>query len=173
MGNSGSTSSVSNEEKQESTPEETVSGVFLSDELQNRILQDFQSKVLKEEWEKHQKYMIAKGNERRLEEFQKMEVIEQQLNSFHPQNELVQSQLDQRIDELQAKFSDISTAAKFDADRMEKKLTSKKFQASESPCLMARTNVSMCLPEKQGSNDCSDFIRALEKCVQDTIVTKQ
>mmetsp|Transcript_18181 Transcript_18181/g.26916 ORF Transcript_18181/g.26916 Transcript_18181/m.26916 type:complete len:118 (-) Transcript_18181:368-721(-) len=117
--------------------------------------------------------MIAKGNERRLEEFQKMEAIEQHLNGFRPQNEMLHSQLDQRIDELQAKFSDISTAAKFDAESLEKKLTSRKFQSSEAPCLMARTNIAMCLSDKQGLNDCSDFIRALEKCVQDTIVTKQ
>lgn len=116
--------------------------------------------------------MIAKGNEKRLEEFQQMEVIEQQLNAFRPQNDLLQSQLDQRIDELQAKFSDISTAAKFDADSMEKKLTGKKFQASETPCLMPRTNLIMCLSKKQGLDACSGFIKSLEVCAKEAIVTK-
>jgi len=137
-----------------------------------RILQDFQSKVLKDEWEKHQKYMIAKGNKRRLEEFHTKEALDQQINNFRQQDGIRQSQLDERIDDLQAKFSDISTALQFDANRIDQKLASMSFKGeTEAPCLGQRTNVTLCLQDKKGN--CDAFIKSLEKCVGETVVFKQ
>mmetsp|Transcript_9290 Transcript_9290/g.10270 ORF Transcript_9290/g.10270 Transcript_9290/m.10270 type:complete len:174 (-) Transcript_9290:81-602(-) len=172
MGNTASSKASIEEQGDSST--ELTSGFFLADGLQSKIMQEFQSKLLQDEWEKHQKYVIAKGNKRRLEEFQTKEYIVQKLNEFRPQNDLQQSQLDQRIDELRAKFSDITTASKFDAARLHERMTSQKIFAGETPCLIDRTNVTLCLSENHGkeSNKCNDFITALENCAQRTIVTK-
>lgn len=134
-----------------------------------KILGDFQSKVLKEEWEKHQKYMIAKGNQRRLQEYQKKEQLDQQVEQFRAQDSARQSQLDQRMDDLQAKFSDSATAFKFDAQRLDQTLASISVKEEmEAPCLGPRTNVTVCL-SSESKRDCSDFVLALEKCVGEKV----
>jgi hypothetical protein len=128
---------------------------------------------LKEEWEKHQKFLLARGNKRRLEEFETKNALDQRLETFRQQDSIRQSQLDERIDGLRAKFSDLSTAMEFDANRMDQKLSSMNFKKeNEAPCLESRTNIAMCLSDKSRSN-CDAFMQALEKCVGDTVVNKQ
>jgi vacuolar-type H+-ATPase subunit I/STV1 len=113
--------------------------------------------------------MIAKGNKRRLQEFQIKEAIDQQFKQFRQQNDLIQSQLDERIDEINARFSDLKNAAEFDANRLDKKLAAIRVNTQEAPCLGPRTSITLCLSEK-GPAECDDFIKALEKCVTEAVV---
>ena len=138
-----------------------------------KILQDFQSKALKAEWEKHQKYMIAKGNDRRLEEFRLKENLDQRLNSFRQQDSIRQQQLDDRIDDLQAKFADVSTALQFDTNRIDQKLSSMNFKGeTRSSCLAPRTRLAKCFNVDRGIG-CDDIIKELERCVEETVVFKR
>jgi hypothetical protein len=141
--------------------------------LVGRILHEFQSKVLKEEWEEHQKYMIAKADKRRLEEYRSKEKLDRKLDTFRQQNSIRDGQLDNLTDDFQAKFSDINTALQFDANRIDRKLVSMSFKGeTEAPCLGQRTNVAICFQHKTGDN-CDEYIKALEKCVGEAVVLKK
>jgi hypothetical protein len=139
----------------------------------DRILHEFQSKVLKEEWEEHQKYMIAKKDKRRLEEFHAQEKLDQDIKSFRQQNSVREGHLDNLMDDLQAKFSDINTALQFDVNRIDRKLVSITFKGeTEAACLGQRTNVALCFKSKAGDK-CDEYIKALEKCFGDAVVLKK
>lgn len=135
-----------------------------------RILHEFQSTVLKEEWEEYQKYMIAKTNNRRLDEFHSKEKLDKAIQTFRQQNSLRDGQLDNLVDDLQAKFSDVNIALQFDANRIDRDLVSMACKGeTEAPCLGQRTNVALCLKTKTGDR-CDEYIKALEKCVGDAVV---
>jgi len=86
----------------------------------DKILQDFQSTVLKEEWEKRQKYLMAKNNQRRMEDFQFQEALKERMAAVRQQQTAVNAQLDEKAEALQARFANVSVALQHDADRLEK-----------------------------------------------------
>jgi hypothetical protein len=91
--------------------------------LPDKILQDFQSTVIKEEWEKRQKYLLAKNNKRRMEDFQFQEALKERMAAVRQQQATVQSQLDEKAESLQAQFADTSVGMKHDADRLAESLS--------------------------------------------------
>lgn len=88
--------------------------------LKDKILQDFQSTVLKEEWEKRQKFLLAKNNQRRLDDYQFQEALKERMAVVRQQQASIQSQLDEKTQALQARFADVSIGAQHDAERLEK-----------------------------------------------------
>jgi hypothetical protein len=88
--------------------------------LLDKIVQDFQSTVLKDEWEKRQKYLLARNNKRRLEDLQHQEAHKQQQELFQKENEALQGRLDERTDTLLARFADSTIALQHDTARLEK-----------------------------------------------------
>jgi hypothetical protein len=86
----------------------------------DRILHEFQSKVLKEEWEEHQKYMIAKKDKRRLEE-------------FHAKFSDINTALQFDVNRIDRKLVSITFKGE-----------------TEAACLGQRTNVALCFKSKAG-----------------------
>lgn len=127
-----------------------------------KVLQDFQSKVLKGEWEKRQKYMMARGNQRRIEDLKREEALKEHMENFRAQNEKVHRQLDERIDKQQNRFSDTKFAMNYDLKRMGNSYSNREFEESK-PCLTQRTSVAVCF--KNDPKLCGDFMEALDQCV--------
>ena len=141
--------------------------------IKDTIIHEFQSKVLKEEWEKHQKHLIIQGSKLRSESHRVMEDIDKQMNEFRIRDSLQQQQLDERAEDLQAKFADINTELQFDANRIDRKLASMIFKGeTEPPCLGSRTKVALCFQDAKGSS-CDDYLKELERCVKETVVFKK
>mmetsp|Transcript_13574 Transcript_13574/g.31543 ORF Transcript_13574/g.31543 Transcript_13574/m.31543 type:complete len:166 (-) Transcript_13574:1961-2458(-) len=140
-----------------------------------RVLKEFQSRVLAEEWEKYQKLVIAMSNERQLKNYNTREAVRERMTAFRQQNSAVQAGLDQQIDSLQARFADLNTEAKFDASRLEKEYLGHDAGGGEAQpkgvaCLAPRTTLALCIQEKGGSTaGCEEFISAMELCVHDTV----
>ena len=86
----------------------------------DKILQDFQSTVLKEEWEKRQKYILARNSKRRQADFEFQEALKERMAAVRKQQTAVQSQLDEKAATLQARFADVSIGMQHDAARLEK-----------------------------------------------------
>lgn len=86
----------------------------------DKILQDFQSTVLKEEWEKRQKYLLAKNNKRLMSDYEFQEALKERMTAVRQQQAAVHKQLDEKAEALQARFADISIGLQHDADRLEK-----------------------------------------------------
>jgi hypothetical protein len=106
--------------------------------------------------------MIAKKDKRSLEEFHAQEKLDQDIKSFRQQNSVREGHLDNLMDHLQAKFSDINTALQFDVNRIDRKLVSITFKGeTEAACLGQRTNVALCFKSKAGDK-CDEYIKALE-----------
>jgi hypothetical protein len=137
-------------------------------------LHEFDSKVLKDEWEEHQKYLIAKLDSRRLHDYETKMQLKHQLQSLREQDLLRQRVLDERIDAAQAQFSDLSVALQYDTDRIDQKLASISFkQNTEAPCLGPRTHVANCLQSQKGVKQCENYIRELQTCVEQIVVLKK
>ena len=141
----------------------------------DRIVSDFQSRVLAKEWEKHQKLLLARTNKRRLEDYNTKEGVRERMESLRHQYEAHQLPVNERIDFLRATFADSQTAAIFETNQLEQKyLTNEQQQQTTSssdgkpPCWQSRTNVAVCL-QKQNAAACDDFIKAMELCVRDTV----
>mmetsp|Transcript_16759 Transcript_16759/g.23662 ORF Transcript_16759/g.23662 Transcript_16759/m.23662 type:complete len:172 (-) Transcript_16759:188-703(-) len=169
MGNKASTSAT-----EESLESSSGSGTSLSPGLQTKVIEDFQSTVLKEEWEKRQKYVLARGNERKIKELQRQEQLEQQMTAFQEQNKKVQDQLDNKIDATKAQFVDTMVEMQHDAKRLEDTYTSKnkKFQ-QEQPCTFERANLTVCLNgSSKGTSptQCDDLMEAMDRCVKRSLV---
>jgi phospholipase/lecithinase/hemolysin len=96
--------------------------------------------------------------------------IQQHMEQFRKQNEQLQGQLDQSIDEMENKMTDIANVVEYDADRLVKKIQGvpgSKGTSEEVPCLTERTNIAMCMAGSKKS--CDFYISALEECVNQTI----
>ncbi len=142
-------------------------------DFKGTIFHELQRTVLNETWEKYQKSLIAKGNQRRSDEFRAKEDLDQRLNMFRQNDSIRQQQLDERTEDLQARFSDISTALQFDTNRIDQKLASMIFKGeAEAPCLASRTKVAVCFRDAKGSS-CDDYVKELERCVKETVVLKK
>lgn len=86
----------------------------------DKILQDFQSTVLKEEWENRQKYLLAKNSKRRQADFEFQEALKARMEAVRQQQTAVQSQLDEKAQALQARFTSVSIDLQDDVARFEK-----------------------------------------------------
>mmetsp|Transcript_22604 Transcript_22604/g.31562 ORF Transcript_22604/g.31562 Transcript_22604/m.31562 type:complete len:167 (+) Transcript_22604:127-627(+) len=164
MGNRGSKTTAD---------ESSGSGTSLSPGLQSKVVEDFQSTVLKEEWEKRQKYLLARGNERKINELQRQEHLEQQMEAFQEQNAKVQEQLDAQMDTSKARFADMIVEMQHDAKRLEDTYVhgSNKNQ-KQQPCTFERANLTVCLKNTESSSPsaCDELMEAMDRCVKRSLV---
>lgn len=142
----------------------THASIAVSDEA----LKDFQSTVLKEEWEKRQQYLLARGNKRRMEDLKRKEELKQHMEQFRLQNDVVQAQLDESRDQLMARFADQSVEMEHTIKKLEQSHANKMKFEEKKPCLQERANLSVCF--KNDPEACSDFVEALDHCVTKTLV---
>jgi hypothetical protein len=144
------------------------SAVVLEENLQKKILQDFQSTVIKQEWEKRQQYFLAKNSQRRLGDLEFQEALNQRMAAVRQQQASVQKQLDEKAEALQARFADISIGLKHDADKLEKEnLSIQPRTGSSQPCLNVRKKLASCYKRNQGEpSNCDALVNELGACIE-------
>jgi DNA mismatch repair ATPase MutS len=87
----------------------------------DELMGNFQSKILQTEWEKHQQSILTAAQKRKAVEEQWQSEFEQKLQRWRQRNEVIQSQLDQKLDDLRAKYSDYAAEIKWDVQKIEDK----------------------------------------------------
>jgi len=187
VGDNGDATSVNN------------SGVFLSNELQCKwywlanvhikqhqhltnchnlhsetyaaeIVNAFQSEELKTQWEKLQAGIITNHEKRVSKAEARSATVEKELTRWRKDNEAVQSALDQKIDELKAKFADASVAIAYDVGKLEEKIgSSPKFGGNEA-CSDIRITLANCYKYTDDIRSCDEIVKAMETCAKQTIM---
>lgn len=82
------------------------------------IVQDFQSKTLKEEWEKHQKSILMLSNERLAKDEEKRLELEQKIHDWKQTNDTIQGKINETIDSLRARFDDAQVQIQYDTTQL-------------------------------------------------------
>jgi hypothetical protein len=98
------------------------------------------------------------------------------MDQFRSQNSLVQKQLDEKIEQLEDKFTDTANVLEYDMERLTKKYLngdgSKQKQQMIIPCLTERSDIATCYQQhKSDPAKCSVFVRELVKCTEKTITS--
>lgn len=149
-----------------------TSGVFLSQDLQKKVIHDFQSVVLKEEWEKRQKSILAQNNKRVMAAEKRKADLEQKLEAWRNHDKKLHEKLDTKIDELNSRFADSAVELKYDTDRLEKKIGQGPKFGTGNACLNARADLANCYKNSADPLACDEFIEALERCVKKTVLSQ-
>jgi exonuclease VII large subunit len=136
----------------------------------DKILQDFQSSVLKQEWEKRQKLILAKSNERRLADYQFQEALKERMQHIRQHHAQIQQRLDEKTEALQARFADVTVELQHDAARLREQhlsSSSKQPTGSQPGCVDVRTKLATCYEENvSNSKICDGYVEALNVCMQ-------
>ena len=139
-----------------------------------KVMNEFQSKHLKEEWEKRQRAILASRNKRIAEDERRRVGLEQELNVFRAQNADVQAKLDAKIDSASARFADLQVELRYEADRVEKKLGQGGPRGAAGgaapPCVELRSELAACFREADDVRRCDGYVEALERCVKVEVV---
>jgi len=175
MGNRSSStknspSALSNNAATEDVSEDE-SGIFISQEVQDKIVQDFQSSVLKEEWSKRQSAILTRANERKAQNKQHQAELEEKVNAWKEHDTAAQKQLDEQMNALKGQFVDKHLDVMSDVGRLERKMgTGPKFGEGKA-CLNTRVNLIQCYKENDDIRPCNDIMAALEQCVSKTVTS--
>lgn len=179
MGNRNSTSIGSSSQPQIISKEEpldesittvTSSGVFLSNQLQADIVQSFQSEALQTQWEKLQAKILTNHRERITQDEIRKAQVQEEIQKWRKHNDAVHASLDQKLDELRAKFTDAKVAITYDVEKLEGKLGKvPKFGGTDGACLDVRMAVSNCFKGEKDVRQCDDVLGVLENCVKKTV----
>ena len=138
-----------------------------------KVMNEFQSKHLKEEWEKRQRAILASRNERIAEDERRRVGLEQELSMFRAQNADVQAKLDAKIDSASSRFADLQVELQYEVDRVEKKLGQggpKGAGGAAAPCVELRSELAACFREVADVRRCDGYVEALERCVKVEVV---
>eukprot|EP00560_Eucampia_antarctica_P006154 CAMPEP_0197824468 /NCGR_PEP_ID=MMETSP1437-20131217/1698_1 /TAXON_ID=49252 ORGANISM="Eucampia antarctica, Strain CCMP1452" /NCGR_SAMPLE_ID=MMETSP1437 /ASSEMBLY_ACC=CAM_ASM_001096 /LENGTH=170 /DNA_ID=CAMNT_0043424093 /DNA_START=68 /DNA_END=580 /DNA_ORIENTATION=+ len=149
--------------------EASGSGIVLSEELQTEIVQDFQNKVLKEEWEKRQKSILVASNQRIAMDEKRREDLENKLEAWRKGDDNIQKNLDEQIDGLKARFADAEVEIIFDVSKMEKKIGSAPEFGDGSACLDLRAILTDCYNKEKDIRLCDIHVQAVEACTKRVI----
>ena len=140
-----------------------------------KVMNDFQSKHLKEEWENRQRAILASRNERIAEDERRRVGLEQELNVFRARNAETQAKLDAKIDSASARFADLQVELQYEVDRVEKKVGQggpKGADGAATPCVSLRADLAACFREADDVRKCDEYIDALERCVKVEVVNQ-
>ncbi|GAX14836.1 hypothetical protein FisN_29Lh044 [Fistulifera solaris] len=164
MGQSSSTANSVNQEN-------LVSGVSLDPELEEAIVRDFSNQSLQEEWDKFRREVIIRRNERLEKRNAALLEAQQRQQANHAAMQERLTALHERRDQLLATFADESVSIRYDIQRLEETYLG---VAEQTPpvdyCLGERAHWIDC-SKKYGTDmrPCSDYLAALERCVNRTI----
>ena len=142
-----------------------------------QVMLDFQSKILQQQWQQHQKQVLEKVTERLYKVQERKEKLQQEIQQWTKLNEKLQFELDSKIDEQTSKFSDLVHAVEYDTQRVEKKFIRPDTddQKKKNPCLEQRVNLAACFKSnpKQNVVACDVYVNALDSCIEEIFVKKQ
>jgi len=82
-------------------------------------MKSFQSKILQNEWEKYQKSILTAAQQRVASEEQWQSEFRQKRQRWRERNDGIQTQLDQKLDDIRAKYSDYSAEIRWDLQKIE------------------------------------------------------
>ena len=81
-------------------------------------MQEFQSKTLKEEWEKHQKAILMSSNERLAKDEEKRVELEKKIEEWKQTNDTIQVKINETIDSYRARFDDAQVQIQYDTTQL-------------------------------------------------------
>eukprot|EP00586_Coscinodiscus_wailesii_P017546 CAMPEP_0172501736 /NCGR_PEP_ID=MMETSP1066-20121228/152957_1 /TAXON_ID=671091 /ORGANISM="Coscinodiscus wailesii, Strain CCMP2513" /LENGTH=179 /DNA_ID=CAMNT_0013276697 /DNA_START=38 /DNA_END=577 /DNA_ORIENTATION=+ len=172
MGNKSS--SAAKDVQMQSSLNEKVSeesGIYVGQELQNKMVHDFQSNILNEEWHERQKNILTRGLERALQDEQRRHQFEKKWDEWKEKDKKRQFHLDSEIDSARNQFADLTVALEHDVKKLKGQFGTGGPQFGKgSGCLDARVNLVNCMKEKNGPFACDPFMDNLERCVKRTIL---
>ena len=87
-------------------------------------MKDFQSKILREEWEERQKQILLQANDRIFHEEKKRKDMEERYTKWKEANEAKHASLDEKINNLKSSFRDTEFALKYDLNALQEKMGS-------------------------------------------------
>lgn len=135
------------------------------------IVRDFSNQSLQEEWDKFRREVIIRRNQRLEKRNAAMLEAQQRQQTDHAALQQRLQALNERRDQLLATFADESVSIGYDIQRLEEKYLG---LPDETPpvdyCLGERAHWIDC-SKKYGTDirPCSDYLAALERCVNRTI----
>jgi len=173
MGNRNSTHvAKENKNAAEDTPAENNSGVFLTQDFQSDIIQAFQSKTLQQQFQKLQTNILTSYNESISEDELRREKLQRDLIKWRDENTHVHKQLNERMDDIRAKFSDMEVSLRYDLGKIEeKKNIAPKFETDGKTCLNERVELTNCYKEVDDLLKCDGFIEGFERCIKKTVMS--
>jgi hypothetical protein len=137
--------------------------------VSERMAQEFNNEQIAKLFGKQ----MEKLGERRAETIkahvQQRTELEEHMGKFREQNNQIQQQLDQKIESIEDRFTDMANVVEYDVTRLDKKYLGGKKQDSQIVCLDERVNVATCYKE---SGNCDSFIEALSECASKSITSK-
>ena len=88
------------------------------------IISQFQNKEIQAKWQQLQNDILSNHNNRQAKnELRKLQV-EHQIHEWREQNEFVQQQLDEKVEMLRNRFTDVEFALEHDVRKLEQRLDS-------------------------------------------------
>eukprot|EP00591_Stephanopyxis_turris_P012117 CAMPEP_0195528976 /NCGR_PEP_ID=MMETSP0794_2-20130614/31353_1 /TAXON_ID=515487 /ORGANISM="Stephanopyxis turris, Strain CCMP 815" /LENGTH=147 /DNA_ID=CAMNT_0040660207 /DNA_START=213 /DNA_END=656 /DNA_ORIENTATION=- len=140
-------------------------------ELQEDVMTDFQDELLQKQWVQHQMQIMQRAEARTKSSNERRSKVEQQMEQFREKNTIRQANLDSKIDDLNARFSDLRTEIAYDAASLEKKLgNGPTFGNKDKTCLSARMEVASCYKNGIDVLACDGVVESLERCIKKTIM---
>lgn len=135
------------------------------------IVQSFQSEALKTQWEKLQAKILMNHKDRITQDQVRKAQVQEELSQWRKHNDAVHASLDQKLDDLRAKFSDAQVAVSYDVGKLEQRLEKvPKFGGKDGACLDVRMALVNCFKGVEDVRECDDVLYAMERCVKQTVI---
>mmetsp|Transcript_14799 Transcript_14799/g.41239 ORF Transcript_14799/g.41239 Transcript_14799/m.41239 type:complete len:193 (-) Transcript_14799:4101-4679(-) len=154
----------------------------LSESLQQDMALEFQNEQVVKMFGKQMEKIGERKAAAYKEHLEQRATLERKLQEYRQQNETVQNQLNERIEGMEDKFTDMANVVEYDMNRLAKQylkssLTEKNILSI--PCFVEQTEIVTCLNNKSKSEEskndpfaCDVFIKALNDCTHRTITSK-
>eukprot|EP00536_Pseudo-nitzschia_multiseries_P009231 jgi/Psemu1/306377/fgenesh1_kg.253_\ len=163
--------------------QEQEGGFFtLSESIQQEMALEFQNEQVVKMFGKQMEKIGERKNAAYKEHLEQRATLERKLKEFRQQNEQVQNQLNEKIEGMEDKFTDLANVVEYDLTRLEKKYLKSSLtesNISNIPCFVEQTEIVTCLNNKSKSEEtkndpfaCDVFIKALNECTHRTITSK-
>lgn len=138
------------------------------------IVQSFQSEALKTQWEKLQAKILMNHKDRITQDQVRKAQVQEELSQWRKHNDAVHASLDQKLDDLRAKFSDAQVAVSYDVGKLEQRLEKvPKFGGKDGACLDVRMALVNCFKGVEDVRECDDVLYAMERCVKQTVIAHE
>lgn len=138
------------------------------------MVRDFQNQALQNEWNSFRSSVLNHRAERQQNLAHQNGALLQERQKRAAEVAYRQAALDNRLDTLNAKFSDISVALEYDTARVQEKFGEQKLDNPEKEvqhCLGERVHWMFCQQKyADDGRPCNAYLNALEQCVSKTIV---
>jgi hypothetical protein len=136
------------------------------------MVREFQNQALQNEWNSFRTSVLTHRNEREQKLAHQNGALLQERQMRAAEVAQRNAALENRIDSLNAKFTDISVALEYDTARVQEKFGEQKLENPEvKQCLGERVHWMFCQQKyADDGRPCNAYLSELEKCVNKTIM---